>query len=137
MARLNARNVRLISVAGILCWIAALFYFIYIKNYEAPGFLILVVFFVYFLGQRKWSGSDNASNPFKFLQQDGGSPIRELVKGLGCVVVGVAIAAAAGLAIQNVELSVAIALTAVVIGIVAFVLFLVRALRVVGSQGTQ
>jgi hypothetical protein len=56
MARSNARNVRLISVAGILCWIAALFYFIYIRNYEAPGFLILVVFFVYFLGQRKWNG---------------------------------------------------------------------------------
>src|SRR5580698_1103540 len=105
MARLNARNVRLISVVGILCWIAALFYFVYMKNYEAPGFLILVVFFAYFLGLRKWSGLDNSSNPFKFLQQDGGSPVLELAKGLGCIVVGAAIAVAAGLAIQNVELS--------------------------------
>jgi hypothetical protein len=84
----RSQAVRTIGVAGVLCWVAALFYFIYIKNYEAPGFLILVVFFGYFTSQRNWGGSDNASNPFKCLQQDGGSPIRELAKGLGCVVVG-------------------------------------------------
>jgi hypothetical protein len=28
--------VRLIPVAGVLCWVAALFYCIYIKNYQAP-----------------------------------------------------------------------------------------------------
>jgi hypothetical protein len=133
MFRLNTSSVRLIPVAGVLCWVAALFYFIYIKNYEAPGFLILVMFFGYFTSQRNWGGSDNASNPFKFLQQDGGSPIRELAKGLGCVVVGAAIAAAAGLTIPNVELAVAIALTAGVVGFVAFVLFLLRAFSAWGS----
>jgi hypothetical protein len=128
MFRIDDRNVRLVTVAGLVCWVAALFYCIYIKNYEAPAFLILAAFFVYFFSRRKWSGSDNASSPFSFLGQDGGPPIWELVKGLGCAAVGAAIAAAAGLTISNVELGVAIALTAVIVGIVAFVLFLIRAL---------
>jgi hypothetical protein len=125
--RLNTRSVKLIPVAGVLCWLAALFYFIYIKNYEAPGLLILVVFFGYFSSQLNWGGSDGASNPFKFLRQGGASTLRELAKGLGCIVAGAAIAAVAGLTIPNVELAVAIALTAVVVGFVAFVLFLLRA----------
>jgi hypothetical protein len=134
MFRLNARSVRLIPVAGVLCWVAVLFYCIYIRNYEAPAFLILVVFFAYFFSQRRWGGSDKASDPFKFLRQDGGSPIRELAKGVGCLVAGSAIAAAAGLTIPNVELGVAIALTAAVVGIVGFVLFLIRAFSAWGSS---
>ena len=130
MFGLNSRSMKLI-VAGVLCWVAALFYFIYIKNYDAPGILILVAFFGYFSSQRKWGGSDNASNPFKV--QDGGSPIRELAQGLGCVVIGAAIAAAAGFTIPSVDLAVAIALTAVVAGCVVFVLFLLRAFSAWGS----
>jgi hypothetical protein len=99
---------------------------IYIKNYQVPGFLILAVFFAYFSSQGNWGASGKVSNPFKFLRQHGSSPIRELSKGAGCVVVGVAITAA-GLTIPNVDLSVAVALTAVVVGMVACILFSLRA----------
>ena len=129
--RLNARSVRLIPVAGVLCWVAALFYCIYIKNYEAPGFLIPVVFFAYFSSQRKWGASENASNPFKFLRQGGGSPIREFGQGPG-MRRGRAAIAAAGFTIPNVELSVAITLTAVVVGFVAFVFVSTPRIQCVG-----
>jgi len=126
MFRSNVRGLRLIPVAVVLCLVAALFFCIYIKNYEVPGFLILAVFFAYFSSQGNGGASRKASNPFNFLRQDGSSPIRELSKGVGCVVVAAAIAAA-GLAIPKVDLGVAVALTAVVVGMVACVLFLLRA----------
>jgi len=126
MFRLSARSARLIPIAIILCWVAALFCCIYIKNYQVPGFLVLALFFAYFSGQGDWGASGKALKPFKFLRQHGSSPIRELSKGVGCIV-GAAAITAAGLAIPNVDLGVAVALTAAMVGMVACMLFLLRA----------
>jgi hypothetical protein len=128
MLRLKPGSVRLILVAVAPCWVAALFYCIYVRNYEAPAILILAAFFTYFISQRKWANSGKAPDLFKFLRQYGSSPIRELAKGLawliGCLLVGLSI----GSKIPDVQLGVAFALCVVVIGAVAFVLFLIRAL---------
>jgi hypothetical protein len=128
MFRLKPGSVKLILVAVTLCWVAALFYCIYERNYEVPAILILAAFFAYFISQRKWGGSEKAPDPFKFLRQNGSSPIRELAKGLawliGCLLVGLSI----GSRIPDVQLGVAFSLCVVVIGAFAFVLFLIRAL---------
>ena len=133
MPRLKPGSVRLILVAVVLCWVAALFYCIYVRNYEAPAILILAAFFAYFISQRKRGNSDKAPDPFKFLRQHGGSPIRELGKGLACLIGSLVFGLGIGSVIPNVQLGVAFSLCAVVIGAVAFVLFLVRALDAWGS----
>ena len=56
-----------IRFAIALCWVAALFYCLYIRNYEVPAILILVAFFAYFLSQRK-AGDSGKTDPFKFLR---------------------------------------------------------------------
>jgi hypothetical protein len=86
MLRLKPGSVRLILVAVALCWVAALFYCIYVRNYEAPAILILAAFFTYFISQRKWASSGKAPDLFKFLRQYGSSPIRELATGLAWLI---------------------------------------------------
>lgn len=56
------------------------------------------------------------------------TPIREFAKGLACIVAG-AIGVVVGLRVPDVQLGVAIALTAAVVAIVAFMLFLLRTLH--------
>jgi len=121
-----------IRFAMALCWVAALFYSIYVRNYEVPAILILAAFFAYFISKRKPSDSKKATDPFKFFRQGGNSPVRELAKGLawiiGCLLLGLGI----GSKILDVQLGVAFALSVVVIGAIAFVLFLIRALSAWG-----
>ncbi len=52
MFRLKPGSVRLIVVAVALCWVAALFYCVYVRNYEASAILILAAFLAYFISQR-------------------------------------------------------------------------------------
>jgi hypothetical protein len=120
-----------IRFAIVLCWVAALFYCFYIRNYEVPAVLILLAFFVYFISQRKLHDSEKA-DPFMFLLQSGGSPIRELTKGLACLIGCLLVGLGIGMTIPDVQLGVAFALCVVVIGAVAFVLFLIRALSAWG-----
>jgi hypothetical protein len=88
--------------------------------------VILLVFFAYFLnlkfGRRRRAAALSAGS--------GGavhSPARELTRGLACLVAG-ALGVVIGLQIADVQLGLAIALTAVVVGLVAFVLFIFRSL---------
>jgi hypothetical protein len=59
---------------------------------------------------------------------------RELAKGLGCLVAAGVLAIGAGYSIPDSRLALSIGLTAVVVGVVAFVLFVLRALNVRRSE---
>ena len=114
-----------ISIAGALCAVAAVFYCAYTRTYDFVGLVILLVFFAYFLnlksGRRRGAAALSASS--------GGavhSPVRELTKGLACLVAG-ALGVVIGLQIADVQLGVALALTSAVAAIVGFMLFLLRA----------
>jgi hypothetical protein len=130
--QVSPNPINFIRFAIVLCWVAALFYCIYVRDFEAAAILILGLFLAYFIGERKWRGSEKATDLFKFLQQRGSSPVRELAKGLasliGCFLVSLGI----GMTIPNVQLGVTFALFVVVIGTVAFVLFLIRAISAWG-----
>jgi hypothetical protein len=121
-----------IRFAIALCWVAALFYSIYVRNYEAPAILILVAFFAYFISKRKSGDSEKATDPFKFFRQGGSSPVRELAKGLAWLIGYLLVGLGIGSKIPDVQLGVAFALSVVVIGAIAFVLFLIRALSAWG-----
>jgi hypothetical protein len=112
--------------AGVLCAVAVLFYCVYTQSFDAVGLLILLVFFAYFrnlkFGSRGMSSppSPAAGQVVRF------SPLRELAKALGCLVAG-GIGVGIGLRIPDVQMGVALALTAAVVGLVGFMLYLLRA----------
>ena len=93
---------------------------IYFRNYDAASILILATFFAFFMSLRR---SDGAANLFAAV----GSPVLELAKALGCLIAGGAFAGAAGFLISQTQLTVSVSLTAVVVGVVGFVVFLIRA----------
>lgn len=118
----------IIRFAIALGWVAALFYGLYVGNYELPAILILVAFFVYFMSLRNWGEADTPTNPLNFLRQPSSSAIKELAKGLASLIGSLLVGLGIGMNIPEVQLGVAFALCIVVIGVVAFVLFLIRAL---------
>jgi hypothetical protein len=118
---------KLFQLAGVLCALAVLFYCVYTRSFDGASIVVLVVFFAYFYNlklARRSAGSLPSPNSAQVARK----PIRELAKGLGCLVGGGALAGVVGYVVPDVQLAVAIALTAVVGGIVAFMLFLLRAL---------
>ena len=113
-----------IPIAGALCTIAVVFYCAYTRTYDGVGLVILLVFFAYFLNLRTGGRRGGAAlSPTSGIR----APVRELAKGLACLVAG-AVGVVIGLRVPDVQLGLAIALTAVVVGLVAFVLFIFRSL---------
>jgi hypothetical protein len=123
---------RPLPIAGILCAVGALFYCAYTRSYEAVGPLILLVFFTYFLNLKS-SQRRGASLPSPTSGQAVRSPIQEVAKGLACLVVG-ALGVVIGLRIPDVQFGVAIALTAMVVAVVAFMLFVMGAFNAWNSR---
>lgn len=128
-------HVKSIPLAGAICAVAVVFYSAYTETYDGVGFVILLVFFVYFLNVKSGSWRGAAA-----LSPTSGAaihtPVREVAKGLASLVAG-AVAVVIGLRVPDVRLGVAIALTAGVGAIVAFMLFVLRALNAwnSGSSG--
>jgi hypothetical protein len=114
-----------IPIAGALCAIAAVFYCAYTRTYDFVGLLILLVFFAYFFNLKS-GGRRGVSLPSPASGLAVRSPIREVGKGLACLAAG-AVGVVIGLRVHDVQLGVAIALTAAVAAIVTFLLFLLRA----------
>ena len=115
-------------IAGISVFIAALFWLVYAHYYEAAAGAILVVFLAYFISRVEpglWSRSPCTVVPNG---EPGRSPSREIGKGIVCLASGAAIGLGVGMRVPDVQVGVAFALTFVVSGVVAFVLFLMRAL---------
>jgi hypothetical protein len=117
--------VKLIPIASALCAVAAVFYCAYTRTYDFVGLVILLVFFAYFLNLKS-EGRRDVSLPSPASVHAVRSPIWEVGKGLACLVAG-AVGVVIGLHVPDVQIGVAIALTAAVAGIVAFMLFLLRA----------
>ena len=124
---------KIIPIAGALGAVAVIFYCAYTRTYDAVGLVILLVFFTYFLNL-KVGGLRGAEALSPARRVATNAPIRELGKGLGCLGGG-ALGVVVGLGIPEVQLGVAVALTAAVVGIVAFMLFVLRALGVAIGQG--
>jgi hypothetical protein len=118
---------KLLSIAGVFCAIAVVFYCAYTRSPDAVGIVMLLVFFAYFLNLK--SGQRRGNSLLSLTSNEAvGSPIREVAKALACLVPG-ALGVVVGLRVPDVQLGVAIALTAVVVGVVAFMIFLLQALN--------
>jgi hypothetical protein len=103
------------------------FYSAYTRSPDAVGIVMLLVFFAYFLNLK--SGQRRGNSLLSLTSNEAvGSPIREVAKALACLVAG-ALGVVIGLRVPDVQLGVAIALTAVVVGVVAFMIFLLQALN--------
>jgi hypothetical protein len=123
---LKTPSVRPLQLAGVLCAVAVLFYCAYTRSYEAVSVLILLVFFAYFMNLK--SGLRSPAPRLSPASDEAVlSPIRELAKGLAFLVAG-GIGVGIGLALPDVRVGVALALTAAVTGVVAFVVCALRAL---------
>lgn len=125
---------KLLRVGLVLCGVAALFCCLYAHAHNAAAGVMLLTFWIFFINLFKSSAANVAPGVSAITVSAVASPIRELAKGLGCLVGGAAIAAIAGVSMGNNKLTVAIMLTAVVVGFVAFVLFLIRACTAWGSR---
>jgi hypothetical protein len=121
-------RVKLIRAAVVVCAIAALFYFIYTQSFDVAAGVVLVVFFAFFMNLLKPGVWRFASEPSPTNGRAVRSPIRELAKGLVCLLAGGVLAYGVGSRAPNVQLSVAIAVTAVIAGTVAFFIFLLNAI---------
>lgn len=114
---------KIIPIGGVLCAVAVVFSSAYTQTADGVGLVILLVFFTYFLNLKS-GARGGALSPASGAVIN--SPIRELAKGLACLVLA-AVVVAVGLKIPDVRLAVAVALTAAVAAIVGFMLFLMRA----------
>ena len=122
-----------IPIAGALCAVAVVFYCAYTRTYDGVGLVILLVFFAYFLNLKS-GGRRGAAALSPTSGEAIHTPIRELAKGLACLLGSIALAAVVGYAVSDMRLAVSIALTAVVVGIVAFMLFVLRAANAWNSR---
>jgi hypothetical protein len=112
-------------LAGIIGAVGVLFYCVYARQFETAAAVILIAFLAYFFHLRTGGGAAAAlASPSTRVVR---SPIRELTKGLTCVLAA-AVAVDVALRVSDVKMGVAIALTAVVVGILGFMFFLARAL---------
>lgn len=121
-----------LPIAGVLCAVAVVFYCAYTRTYDGVGLVILLVFFTYFLNLKSSSRRGAAARS----PSSGEAihlPIREFAKGLAFLLAG-AIGVVVGLQIPDVQLGVAVALTAAVVAIVGFMLFLLRAANARNSR---
>jgi hypothetical protein len=115
-----------IRFGGILIAIAALFYFAYARFYDGVAIVILVAFFAFFKDRLSRGMRRSALLPSPLAKEKIRSPFLEIMKALGCLIgagIGVGIAAI----LPYSQLSVAFALTCTVTGIVAFMMFMMRA----------
>jgi hypothetical protein len=124
--------VKWIPIAGALCAVAIVFHSAYMRTYDGVGVVILLVFFAYFLnlksGRRRGAAALSPTSGAAIH-----TPIREFANGLACLVAG-GLGVAIGLRVPDVQLGVAIALTAAVAAIVGFMLFLLRAANAWNSR---
>jgi hypothetical protein len=117
---------KIIRFVGIPLAIAALFYFAYARYYDGVAVLILGAFFTYFRDRLGRGMRHRASLSAPPAKEKIGSPLLEIAKALGCLL-GAAIGVGIAMTLLDGQLGLAFALTCTVTGVVAFMMFLMRA----------
>jgi hypothetical protein len=119
---------QLIRYTGIALTVIALLYAMYARYYMSVAGVVLVGSLFYF-------GNRFECRQHRLMADSSPSPtgptrtvVRYLLKGFGCFLIAAIIGLGIGMKISNVQLGLAFALTGILIGVIGFVGYLMRAL---------